>query len=526
MFICIVALFSLGMSPVPNKIVVKAAGKIPIQYNGRIKSLDIFARETMQVLTGKQSWRKGPAVVFLLDVLSGKENLLTAPCIGVDNKELKHLMGFSDEEKLFSYNQLKSQFAVITSLGQAAQEKRDKDLRPSKLEQAAETLYGRIITVDQLYGGESLKMIPSPMAASWDSPLSTSVPMAEKFRQLLSVYAAGTPEEFNKASSEWAAQMIGISKVQFAGPMRLENLYFEIKPFFYSWIFYLLAFVLLSFCRASHWHRLGVGICLMAFSFHTLGLVLRMMVLQRAPVSNMYESMIFMNWVLMLAAGIGFLLNRKNYFFLSTGSIVSALIMIYANILPISSSLEVLMPVLRSNYWLIIHVLTIVASYGVFGLAMALGHRHLWLQAHKKLSSEAQTLSANMITHCLQIGLITLGIGTVLGGVWANESWGRFWGWDPKETWALITFLGYLAVVHLRTLKRLNDYALAVCSIIGFLLVLMTWYGVNFLLGRGLHSYGSGAGGTNWIVYYLLFEVGFFGFVILSRFNRNRLLLH
>ena len=104
---------------------------------------------------------------------------------------------------------------------------------------------------------------------------------------------------------------------------------------------------------------------------------------------------------------------------------------------------------------------------------------------------------------------LILGIGTVLGGVWANESWGRFWGWDPKEAWALITFLGYLLIVHLRHYHRMNNFWLGLSSIVGFLLVIMTWYGVNFLLGRGLHSYASGSGNSFWVVVYLVVELLF-----------------
>jgi ABC-type transport system involved in cytochrome c biogenesis permease subunit len=196
--------------------------------------------------------------------------------------------------------------------------------------------------------------------------------------------------------------------------------------------------------------------------------------------------------------------------------------MIYADLLPIDSSLDVLVPVLRSNYWLSIHVLTVVSSYGAFGLAMALGHRHLFCVVRRAFSPAQDKESAGLILRVIQIGIILIGTGTVLGGVWANESWGRFWGWDPKETWALITFLGYLVIIHLRFTGRLNNFGLALGSVLGFLLVLMTWYGVNFVLGRGLHSYGSGSGGMNWVLYYLLAEALFLGWVFLRSRGAKR----
>ena len=106
----------------------------------------------------------------------------------------------------------------------------------------------------------------------------------------------------------------------------------------------------------------------------------------------------------------------------------------------------------------------------------------------------------------LQVGIVLLAAGTIFGGVWAAESWGRFWGWDPKETWALISLLGYLAILHARYTGWLRNIGTAVSSILGFWLILMTWYGVNFVLGTGLHSYGFGAGGGWYVLGFLLFE--------------------
>lgn len=257
----------------------------------------------------------------------------------------------------------------------------------------------------------------------------------------------------------------------------------------------------------------GISLVALAMAFHTLGLILRVIVLQRPPVSNMYESMVYMNWAVMLFAFI-FAAIQRNAVFLTAGAAISALVMIYGDLLPIDADLEVLVPVLRSNYWLSVHVMTIVSSYGAFGLAMALGHRHLILERTKKFTKAAQETSAQLIYGVIQLGILLLGIGTVLGGVWANESWGRFWGWDPKETWALITFLAYLVVVHLKYSKKITPHWLALSSIIGFFFVLMTWYGVNFVLGRGLHSYGFGSGGMMWILAYIAAEIIFLAVVI------------
>ncbi len=148
-----------------------------------------------------------------------------------------------------------------------------------------------------------------------------------------------------------------------------------------------------------------------------------------------------MDWVLILAAVL-FSWTRRSLTATAVASLISSVILIYGNLLPIDTSLDVLVPVLRSNYWLTIHVLTIVASYGLFALSMGLGHRHLFLWMRGKLDRAEEESSSQAIYRVMQVGMLLLGIGTVLGGVWANESWGRFWGWDPKETWSLITFWG------------------------------------------------------------------------------------
>jgi cytochrome c-type biogenesis protein CcsB len=300
----------------------------------------------------------------------------------------------------------------------------------------------------------------------------------------------------------------------------MEAFYYKLQPFYLSWILYLMGFagLLLSIPLVQ---RAAKGLIALGFLAHTAGLLLRWVILARPPVANMYETMIFMDWVLMVSVGV-FVILKKRTAFLSSGALVSALIMMYARLLPVDQSLDVLAPVLRSSYWLTIHVITIVSSYSLFAFAMAVCHRHLFLSVMGKQTPPEEQISAHTINRLLQAGQIALGAGTILGGVWANEAWGRFWGWDPKETWAFITFMGYMTILHLRYSKKLSDFALAVSGILGFLLVVMTWYGVNFVLGRGMHSYGSGSGGLIWIVYYLIFEALFLAFVAFKKCKNRR----
>ena len=443
---------------------------VPIAHNGRVKPFDAFARQTLKTITGSERWENKNATPVLLEAIEHRETLSKKIWIRIDYGELKETFGLSADRRFFSLQELELSFEKIDASVKRARAKRDRDERPSKLEQKTELLYNQIRTVQNLITGESLKDYPAEGAS--------------KFK------------------------------------IDVEVLYLDTKPFHAAALAYLLGFFLLVvFKKKSPWRSLGAALSGAAIVFHTLGIAARVIVLSRPPVSNMYESMIFMNWALVIFAAL-FSFLSKNAAALTAGALLSTVVMMYADLLPIDSSLDVLVPVLRSNYWLSVHVMTVVSSYGAFGLAMALGHRHLWTAAFGKWTQKAEAESADLIYRVIQLGTILIGTGTFLGGVWANESWGRFWGWDPKETWAHITFLGYLAVVHLVYTKKISHFGLALFSVLGFLLVLMTWYGVNFILGRGLHSYGAGTGGMNWVVYYLIFEAIFVGIILKRRFFR------
>lgn len=503
---------------------LSAAKQIPIQHNGRIKSFDAFSRSTVQLITGKQTWQKKPAVQVVLNALAHREKIKDLEWIHVNYAELREALGLPKEKTSFSVNQIIPSVDKVVALVQHSQAKRDKDIRPTKLEQKAEELYSQLTMAQRLESGENITVIPSlDEAAPWQSGFTSELPAPSSlqppasFEKLLQLYAQGDFSGFDQAVRQWEEKVAVIVSPATRTRISLETYYYDIQPFEWSWILYLLSFLLLTFSKENSRIRFFGKLSLAGgILFHTAGIALRVIVLARPPVSNMYESMIYMNWILMAFAVI-FTIVRKTSLPLSVGSIISALVMLYAHLLPLDSSMDVLVPVLRSNYWLTIHVMTIVSSYGAFGLAMALGHRHLFLSARRKSTPQTETDSAQLIYRVMQLGILLVGIGTVLGGVWANESWGRFWGWDPKETWALITFLGYLVIVHLKHAKWLDNFGLAVGSVLGFLLVLMTWYGVNFVLGRGLHSYGFGSGGIVWIIYYLVFEALFLGWAIFAR---------
>jgi cytochrome c-type biogenesis protein CcsB len=229
------------------------------------------------------------------------------------------------------------------------------------------------------------------------------------------------------------------------------------------------------------------------FVLHTAGLIARWYISGHAPWSDAYESMIYVAWATMF---FGLAFGRKSDLTIAATAFVTAMILMIAHWNWMDPAIANLQPVLNS-YWLMIHVAVIVASYGPFTLGMILGIVSLFLMIFTTKKNKAKMdLNIKELTiineMALTVGLVMLTIGNFLGGMWANESWGRYWGWDPKETWALISIMIYAFVIHMRLVPGLRGrWFFNLMSIVAFASILMTYFGVNFYLA-GLHSYASG----------------------------------
>ncbi|WP_252729839.1 cytochrome c biogenesis protein [Zobellia uliginosa] len=234
-------------------------------------------------------------------------------------------------------------------------------------------------------------------------------------------------------------------------------------------------------------------LALLSFIVFAGNIILRWYVAQHAPWSNGYEMLIFVAWVLMLC---GFLVYRKSDFALPLATLFSGALLFVSYLDWINPEITNLMPVLKS-YWLKVHVATIVSSYAPLALSAVLGLMALILmiirtpKTKDRIDLKIKELSY-INESSMTIGLFVLAVGTFLGGIWANESWGRYWAWDPKETWALISIIVYAIVLHLRFIPALkNTYVLNVASMFAFWSIIMTSFGVNYYLS-GLHSYAAG----------------------------------
>ena len=268
---------------------------------------------------------------------------------------------------------------------------------------------------------------------------------------------------------------------------------------------------------------MGWGIILL-FIFHAVGIGIRWKLSGHAPWSNGYEALVFISWVTMLA---GLVFSKKNAAVLPTTALLAYFMLFVTEQNLMDPEITPLVPVLQS-YWLMIHVAIITGSYGFLGLGAILGLINMILYIVKRQKNNAlldiniQEITA-ISEMTITIGLFMLTIGTFLGGVWANESWGRYWGWDPKETWALISVLVYAILLHLRFVPKLNGtFVFNAYSFWGYSAILFTFFGVNFML-VGLHSYAQGEGlGSfpNWLIYTIII----FYFITELAATRDRLI--
>ncbi len=397
-------------------------------------------------------------------------------------------------------------------------EKASKSAIPNKFEKDFIEINKRVVLLNTAFSGSILKLFPIPNDDNntWVSYLEMNEIQdkdIQTIKNLMPLYFSVLEEAHATKGYAKADDLLeGIAKFQikFGNDVRpseqkikSEILYNKYDIFKKLYLYYMLIgvlmliFTIIQIIKPSKFLHISgkvfhyiVGVL---FLFHTLGLIVRWYISGHAPWSDAYESMIYVAWATMF---FGLSFDRKSKLTVASGAFVASMILMIAHWNWMDPSIANLQPVLNS-YWLMIHVSVIVASYGPFTLAMILGIVSLLLLIFTTEANKVKMkLNIQEITYinemALTVGLIMLTIGNFLGGQWANESWGRYWGWDPKETWALISIMVYAFVIHMRFVPALRGlFAYNFASVVAFYSILMTYFGVNFYL-TGLHSYASG----------------------------------
>ena len=495
--------------------------EFPIQEGGRKKPFLVFAQESLLGVSGRTSVKLRGTMKDARQVIASlwlaPQGWDQEPIMLLNHKPLKEATGLDTSRKLFSYRELAGNEKLLKLLNEAqALRARPGNPKPSGLLKEAADVGFRMAEFELLVGGSAFRFIANPRAADaqWLPVLGTS----DQVQALRQAFVVGDDTTFAREAealrSKWATL-----EPQFQPPawkIQLETLYQKVHPFRWAWICYAAAGFVLLLSRlstigyAAAWVLAGSG-----FLLQMAGFAARIAIAGRPPVTNMYESVVWVAFGTIFFALVFEAIYRSRYFLLGAMPVaVVSLILADTQTLALDRSINPLVPVLRDNFWLTTHVLSITLSYAAFALALGIGHIAL-IKVIRGTTPESSLY--NYLYRTLQVGVLLLATGTILGGVWANYSWGRFWDWDPKETWALITLLGYLIVLHGRIAGKWAGFGMAVGSVLAFQGVLMAWYGVNFVLGVGLHSYGFGTGGFGWALLFVATEIAF---VILAAIRR------
>jgi cytochrome c-type biogenesis protein CcsB len=464
--------------PLPAPADVEALRRLPVQHDGRVMPFDTLAREAVWNVTGKRSvWGVDPAAMALGWALEPPAWVIQ-PIVPVKDSRLAAEIGLPPGTRWSSFRDLarNERLNELITAAQAA----EQDERPlSALEKAAQKLEGRLLWMQSLLNHDALRVVPAAKPGD----------------------AWTVPEHLHSAADLRAVLDSGVSAGRLP-PERLsaELLYNRARPTRIAWIVLGLSLLLSIAAMALDRRALDIaaGALLVAgFAVMSGGIWLRWQVAGRIPASNMYESLLFLAWGVGAFAVIATLLMRNRIVVLNAAA-GAALTMALTDLLPIDRFVHPMPPVLSGTYWLAIHVPIIMVGYAVLALGMVVAHMQIGAEAFLPSRRGVALKMAELQYYYIHVGSILLVAGILTGSMWASSSWGRYWGWDPKEVWSLVAFLAYMAILHARAERLIGNFGVAAWSIAAFQTILMTYLGVNFVLASGLHSYGFGESSVVW----------------------------
>ena len=432
----------------------------------------------------------------------------------------KTKLGLPLDQTQFSFLEIALKAGEIEQATKILMNKQPSDytLAEAELSRVASNLF----RWSQDYKNLPFTVIPSVENDKWLSPwdaLSTDFSNTQS-RQLIILwnnmatsFSQGNDIEFNLSAHQYlnimhdALSKEDLKKVE---KFPLELFYQQNSPFTWSIMFYIFAFIffVVSFTSAKPlWYYLGLASVIGGFIPHAMGLVMRIIIMARPPVSSLYETFIFVG---IIAVFLGLMIEYYNRQWLGivTAAISGTALLFIANKYSAEGdTLKVLIAVLNSNFWLATHVTTITMGYAATCVGGLLGH--IWLlQAVFRRDMPTLDKTYKTTLGILGVALTLTFLGTNLGGIWADQSWGRFWGWDPKENGALMIVLWTALLFHAKVADMIGPLGFAVGAVIGMMVVMWAWFGVN-LLSVGLHSYGFTSGVATSLIIYAAFEILF-----------------
>lgn len=524
-------------------------GKLAVQdHQGRMKPMDTVAHDVIAKITGRTVLYDLEPTQFMLGMVMQPEFYQNVPMIKVGHKKVAVEIGLSEGTKFAKFSDFFSSkdgsYKIFNAVTNASQK---KPLEKSQYDKELIKIDERVNVAFMAYQGSLLRIYPKPQDANnkWMAPMDAIKEYAPKDSDAvkLSISAYFQMVAHGLQSGKWDNANLALKGIrnyqekygsevipsQTHIDMEIKynkfGLFGKLVPLYILLGLLLLVFAFINVIKPEFslkWIMKGALVVLViGFAMHIVGLAIRWYISGHAPWSNAYESIVFIAVSTVFA---GLLLARKSPFALGGAALLAGITMGVAHMSFINPEITNLVPVLKS-YWLMIHVATIISGDGFLGLGSMLSLLVLILyiirgqNGNDNIDRSIKELT-NLSEMGIIIGLFLLTIGNFLGGVWANESWGRYWGWDAKETWAAVTILIYAVVLHLRFLPALkSNFAFNVASTWAYFTVLMTYFGVNYYLS-GLHSYAAGdpVPIPMWVYYGV---AGLFVLTLLASRNRN-----
>ena len=470
---------------------LEAIRRLPVQHDGRTMPLDTQAREAVWKVSGKYRFEGEDPVATVMRWTFDPQAATQQKLVKLGG-DLAEGIGMPKGTSHGSFAEIVQNRAALQLMAQARQLAMQDAPRAGLLADA-EKLEGRLVAMQEFLNREAIRTIPvvADPVAQWG------------------IATVGEPSELAELATGprlpgWPA----------ADAIERELTYTGVRPSQVSWIV-LLAALVISILAWNGKSKLLDGLALAGlvagFAVMAWGIGIRWQVAERIPASNMYESLLW------LAAGVGafailaFAILRNRLVVLNANA-MAAIVMMLTDLLPIDRFIHPMAPVLSGTPWLAIHVPIIMVGYSVLALGMLIAHIQVGFTIFAPRRTDLVDRMADLNYWYMMVGNIFLGAGILTGSVWAASSWGRYWGWDPKEVWSLVAFLAYMAILHGRFDKFIGQFGVAAISIIAFQTILMTYLGVNFVLTTGMHSYGMGDSPVvMWMVITLVAELAFVG---------------
>jgi ABC-type transport system involved in cytochrome c biogenesis permease subunit len=500
-------------------------GDIPLQNEGRVKPLDTFARNHLLAFYGKRSIKELDmgATDWIINLILDPENGRDQKIFNIRNPEVASslFLDWTNEHK-YSFNQITPGLSEQSSMLEMIDQKDASDR--TVFEKQLYEISRNILRFEEISYLKALKFIPpsdNSESGEWLSPFDfilKGIPANENQEAMLNslqMYLAnrlsGNNLEMSSALNRYEMALSTFQGIN----IKVDNLKKEtwmnrVNLFYISLGLYLLSFIFLSISwmiKPILLNRVAYLLLISGTIMHGYGIFLRMQIMERPPVTTLYESVIFVSLIIMtLAVLLEYF--RKDGLGIFVGS-VSGSVLHYVGFSYAADgdTLGMLVAVLNSNFWLATHVTTITIGYGASLMAGCVGHLYLIQEIRGVNSASLKSIFNNLFGITLLALFFTL-FGTILGGIWADQSWGRFWGWDPKENGALLIVLWQLMMIHMRLsgLAKPKEFALGMA--LNNIIVALAWFGVN-LLQVGLHSYGFDDGVARNLFMFIGFEIIF-----------------